>query len=348
MNLAKYALRSSSRVESAGEEWKVQLIDVLAMQYDRWRRANQNLPQLTKPEILRSLGVSRGPLLCVDGKGGVEAAAVPTVERYSADSDKLAYYRPSTGTTELLVIRDSDALLTGSVQRLITMLESSWIAQDATGANMVWPYHDFDIGATLYRHGFAPDAIIAYQSSNDLAKNLRGPAPKQKICTRFGSPKDLASLVALQEEVLAAHIPLSPFAHRVPTVATQFRERLARMWEGQPAGTDVPIVTVAEQNGDIIGMSEGFVKLSSRQFNMLLPPGRYGYINTFGVFPKYRGSGIGTYLARAVAASLLDLDIKGIYLYFSVYNKPAETFWKKMGYDPLWRTYQRHDLRESA
>lgn len=281
-------------------------------------------------------------------EGALRAAGCAKIEHHDAGSDKLAYYRARTGTAPVLVVRSGHPAALAALGALLARLETDWTTAGAIGANLLWPSRDIDVSATFNLRGLRPDAYLAYQSAAELRHTGGGTVDDSARTIRTAVPADEPILLRLQEEVLLAHIPHSPFARRVPGVTVRFRERLAASWAGQSPLDGGCLVTVVEESGEVVGMSECFLTRQRPALDMVLPEGLHGYVNTFGVLPHCRGSGLGRLLADAVAARLLTFGVRGIQLYFSHYNRGAAAFWPRLGYAPLWHTYQRHDLVPTA
>lgn len=326
------------------------LMEAIAEQHDRRSRLDPRLPALDRSclsDLLsRTEAHTPGLARLVEVKHVVTALAWPAVEHYPPDSDKLAYYEGDTGTAVALTIRDGSEDSRQALSRLLDRIEQDWRVGGATGANILWPCRDVDIDALLTGCGFMRDACIAYRPAPPSALRA-GYLPvvgESGLVARTAVPDDEPTLLRLQEVVLEAHIPASPFARFVPGVRSQFRKRLGAMWAGQSPDDGGCLVTVVEKQGRVVGMSECFVKRHTASLDMLLPEGRYGYVNTFGILPEWRGDGTGRFLAGAVDHHLRSLQVRGNYLYYSYYNRGAVAFWSKLGYAPLWRTYQRRDL----
>ncbi|WP_444947139.1 GNAT family N-acetyltransferase [Micromonospora ureilytica] len=325
------------------------LLDAIVEQHRRRARLDDRLPSLDRSRLSSlvdaSIPDSSASVRAVCEAGTVLALGWPAVDHYPVDSDKLAYYERDTGTTVALTLPEADSYCLDALGRLLERIETDWVASGATGANLVWPCREVSIDRVVAAHGFRKDACIAFKPVRELASApARSASP---YVVRDAVPTDEPHLLRLQEEVLAAHIPCSPFARRVPGVRARFHDRLAEMWVRGPAVDGAPLVLVLEDRGRIFAMSECFVRQQEVALDMLLPAGRYGYVNTFGVLPECRGNGAGRFLAAAVETRLASYGVDGLYLYYSYYNSGAVAFWSRRGYSPLWRTYQRRDLRPS-
>lgn len=325
------------------------LVDAIVDQQRRRHRLDDRLPVTGRDSLAGWLADHhlRSAIRVEARHGEIMALGCASVEHHDADSDKLAYYQADTGTAPILAVRSDDRAGRAALGRTLKRLEADWIAGGASGANILWPSRDIDVTATLAGCGFRPDAYLAYQPAAALRRNTGPATPAGRHAGHVVRPAVAADepvLLRLQEEVLSAHIPNSPFARRVPGVTARFRQRLAAGWAGRSPTDGACLVTVVEEAGEVVGMSECFLTRHHPALDTLLPEGRYGYVNTFGLLPHRRGNGLGRLLAAAVTARLLGFGVRGVYLYYSHYNPGAGAFWRRLGYDPLWDTYQRHGL----
>jgi ribosomal protein S18 acetylase RimI-like enzyme len=319
------------------------LVQLMEAQQGRRQRFDDRLPRATYLGLEARLAESclkAGSQPVVVRRGGkLLAFAIPSILSFPSDSDQLAFFVQRNGFAHELTL--SNTSKTGPQESLIpllNLLSSKWAAQHAPDAVLMWPSRDVDIEPTLRSVGFRLDSYTAFRLPDFQAQDVATPLNVQ---TRLAAPEDEDAIVALHLDVVAAHVPSSPFARVVETLSPRLRERLARTWAGDSAEAGAPIVLVAECKGHVVAMAECWLKIIESASDERLPPGRYGYINSFGVANSLRGSGIGRVLEHAVTRTLAELHIDGSYLIFSAYNVASQGFWSAMGYDPLWTTYQR-------
>ncbi len=107
-----------------------------------------------------------------------------------------------------------------------------------------------------------------------------------------------------------------------------------------------PLVLVAEQQGQVVGMAENtLLDVSADEEPGFTPPGRYACIDNVCVREQVRGQGIGRLLVQAVFEAFAPLQLAGYVLWYNPGNPLAAFFWPHLGFVPLWTTYQRlHEI----
>jgi GNAT superfamily N-acetyltransferase len=223
---------------------------------------------------------------------------------------------------------------------LLAALTASWQNRQTTGSLVRWPSADRWIASALVKEGFLLDSYCAYTptppapSARSLPSDLR---------IRSARPEDERALIALFREELAFHQACIPFARLSPRALEAFQEKLARLWKGEPLKDGAPLVLVVErQSGQILAMAENtLLCVSAHDEPGFTPPGLYGCIDNMIVSEEERGMGIGRLLADAVFAAFAPLQLGGYLLWYNPGNVPASHFWPRLGFEPLWTTYQR-------
>nr|WP_281276411.1 GNAT family N-acetyltransferase [Dictyobacter kobayashii] len=105
------------------------------------------------------------------------------------------------------------------------------------------------------------------------------------------------------------------------------------------------MVVVIERDGQIVAMSENelyMIDAEDEDGPDFMLPGRYGHINNMGVRQDLRGQGFGRLLVQATFDAFAHMHLDGYILWFNPANPLSSPFWPRMGFQPLWRTYQRH------
>ena len=89
-------------------------------------------------------------------------------------------------------------------------------------------------------------------------------------------------------------------------------------------------VLVAELDGEIIGFAYGEI-LHRTDYSH----GIVGSISTVYVDRKARRKGVGTLLVRRICEFFEKEDVEDVTLRYVVGNREAETFWRKLGFNPV-------------
>jgi GNAT superfamily N-acetyltransferase len=228
---------------------------------------------------------------------------------------------------------------------LLAALSSHWQLMQTDGDLIRWPSCDTSwIEPALHAQRFQLDSICAY---------LKEPQPltwdhlPSSMRIRGAGPEDEEALAALYREELRFHTTCVPFA-RVSLRAIQaFGEKLARLWEGGDLESGAPLVLVVEQDGEVIAMAQSaLLEMKPDMEPGFTPQGNYAVIDNLCVREDARGKGVGTALAGAVFAACASFDLSGYLLFYNPANGLAARFWPKIGFGPLWTTYQRRNTFE--
>jgi GNAT superfamily N-acetyltransferase len=281
------------------------------------------------------------PLVARDRHGRVRGYVQPAVWELPQSSLLHAFLTPRNGIARLLTLpdpADEDASFVAAA--LLAALTSYWQEKHTSGDLIRWPsYDDRWLESALVREDFLLDSVCAY-TQTPPALSGRALAPSLRI--RSALPDDKEALVELFREELALHQECIPFARTSPLALDAFQKKLARLWEGADLEEGAPLVLVVERQGQIVAMAENtLVHVSPDDEPGFTPLGRYGCIDNMSVREEERGMGIGRLLAQAVFAAFAQFQLDGYILWYNPGNILADQFWPRLGFQPLWTTYQR-------
>ena len=203
---------------------------------------------------------------------------------------------------------------------------------DDTAAVVNWPSRDITGILALQRHGLQPITVIA-------ARPARRPAPTEAaaaedLVIRPATPDDLDAVAEMEMGVIRfdAH-----FGGSIPRPAT---EALIRA-EAQSALAKRPSwIWIAERHDGPAGLTVVEPPQAAAWIAGMTRPGATAYLSTMFVRPGARGGGIGAALVRHAHD---ELDARGIdltLLHYSHMNPLSGPFWHRMGYRPLWTTWE--------
>jgi GNAT superfamily N-acetyltransferase len=302
--------------------------------------------------LARQPGYSEPALVALDAQGRVRGCAIPDVWELSESSILRAFLSARNGVAPLLMLPEPAEQEAAAVAAaLFTALSEAWRRLGTTGDLVRWPSADCAwLEPTLAAHSFRLDSVCALRSLAPLPEAASRPASGFSI--RTARPADEAALVSLFEEELRYHERHTPFVRSSSQVLTAFRRKLTRLWNGSSLHEGAPLIPVVEQAGEVVAMAENTLLVVRPDDEPgFTPPGSYGCIDNVSVREHLRGQGIGHLLVQAVftafAASGLPLD--GSILWYNPDNPQAGRFWSRMGFVPLWTTYQRlHATRGPA
>ena len=300
----------------------------------RWQELDPLLPQPTDlPEGCTA------PLLSIGEKGRPIGLGICRHQLVPADT--LAQTWGAAAKFVLTVrLRESgtrqalDDLLTQWRGHLETQPEAG---KDDTAAIVNWPAREITGVLALLEHGLQPMTVIAVRPAG---RQVPAEQPDTKatgqpgLVIRPAGPADLGQVAELEMGVVRydAH-----FGGSIPRPAT---ETLVRA-ETQAALAKRPGWTwLALQAGQPVALAVVEPPAAATWIAGMTRRGATAYLQTMFVSPGERGGGIGAALVRHVHA---ELDARGIeltLLHYAQLNPLSVPFWHRMGYRPLWSTWE--------
>jgi GNAT superfamily N-acetyltransferase len=201
--------------------------------------------------------------------------------------------------------------------------------QDDTSALVTWPTRDVSGVRALLGHGLQPMTVLA-------ARPAKRPVPDQEegVAVRHATQDDLDAVVAMEMGVIRYD---EQFGGAVPRPRT---EELVRADAQIALGKQPEWIWMAERSGQPAGLL------------VITPPADAGwvatmtglrpaaYLATLFVLPGDRGAGTGAALVRHAHAQLDERGIAVTLLHHSQVNPVSGPFWNRMGYRPLWTSWE--------
>jgi GNAT superfamily N-acetyltransferase len=295
----------------------------------RWRHLD---PLLTEPSDLPEGCMA--PLLALGDNSRPSGLGVCRHQHVAADTLAQTW---GTATKFVLSMRLRGPDVAAAADDLLTQWRDHLSAQpeakaDDTAAIVNWPARDVTGVLALLRHGLQPLTVIAVRPKARPA-NV-GTAPPEGLVIRPATADDLDAVAELELGVVRydAH-----FGGSIPRPAT---EALVRA-ETQAALAKRPGWTwLAEQNGQPVALTAVEPPAAATWIAGMTRTGATAYLQTMFVRPDERSGGIGAALVRHVHG---ELDARGIdltLLHYSQVNPLSAPFWHRMGYRPLWSTWE--------
>jgi GNAT superfamily N-acetyltransferase len=275
------------------------------------------------------------PLLATGENGRPSGLAVCRHQHVPADTLAQTW---GAATRFVLTMRLREAGTEPAVDDLLTQwrehLETQPGAQDDDSAAIVnWPARDVSGVLALRRHGLQPMTVIAVRPAGRPIPAASQTRP-HRLVIRPAGPADLDRVTELEMGVVRydAH-----FGGSVPRPAT---EELVRA-ETQAALAKRPGWTwLAEQDGRAVALAVVEPPDAATWIANMTRPGATAYLQTMFVRPDERSAGTGAALVRFVHG---ELDARGIdltLLHYAQVNPLSAPFWPRMGYRPLWSTWE--------
>jgi GNAT superfamily N-acetyltransferase len=321
------------------------IVDLILQQETRLQALDPHLRavrprDLIEASLIHQFQDSEQPLVAHDEQGRVRGYVQPAVWDLPQSSLLHAFLTPHNGIARNLALPvpiEDDASLVAAA--LLTALSASWTSRQTTGDLLRWASRDTWVEPTFLEQGFLLDSVCAYTRYPPTPSGRSLP-PSFRI--RTARPEDEEAVVSLFQEELQFHEAYIPFAHVSQEALHAFRRKLVRFWECWDLSDGAQLVLVIEREGQIVAMAEStLLDVSPDDEPGFTPPGRYGCIDNMSVCEQMRGQGIGRLLAQAVFAAFAHLHLDGYVLWYNPGNPLADQFWPRLGFQPLWTTYQR-------
>jgi predicted N-acetyltransferase YhbS len=313
--------------------------DVLSSAAARWRRIDPLLPD-PHPAVDTGCGVE----LTVPAADG-RAAAVGWCRHLeiAPDAEELAWGAPAQFWLTARVAGDPEEPGIGAaLDELLVRWRAHLGSQQATAgedsqAAIRWPSRDVAGARALLRHGLQPLTVIAVRSAGRAVPD-QAPAP-DGVRIRQAGPDDVAAVAALTMEVIRydqhfGSVQLHPHAERAERHAAEDTLALSEPW-----------TWLAERDGQAIGLLVAQPPERARWIAAVTSQDPVAYLATMAVRPDERGSGIGGALVAELHRRLDAAGVAVTLLHHGQLNPLSAPFWNRMGYRPLWTSWEIRPAR---
>jgi predicted N-acetyltransferase YhbS len=311
--------------------------EVLGSAGRRWRRIDPLLPEPTPPA-----GGGCGAALTVPAAKG-RAAAIGWCRHVALPPGmlELAWGAAAQFWLTAQVAGDpGDPGIGTALDELLVRWRAHLAAEPAaagedTEAAVRWPSRDVGGVRALLRHGLQPLTVIA---ARPTGRHTPGAAP-DGVRIRPAGPGDVAAVTALTMEVIRfdqdfGSVRLLPHA-----------ERVQRQADEQTLARPEPWTWLAERDGQAVGLlvtdppdRAGWIAAATNQRPV-------AYLATMSVLPDERGSGVGTALVAGLHRELDSAGVALTLLHHGQLNPLSAPFWSRMGYRPLWTSWEIRPAR---
>jgi GNAT superfamily N-acetyltransferase len=221
-------------------------------------------------------------------------------------------------------------------------------AEEDSSAIVRWPSRDVEGVRALLDHGLRPLTIIAARLAGRAAADggVRvaggaGGAADDAVSAGAGAiqirpagPGDLDDLERLGMEMMRYDAHFGSVTVR-PDTARLVRESDARNLESGRSW-----ILVAERGGEIVGMAQVDPPEAAGWVTPLTSAQPVAYVGEMSVLPGARGTGIGTALVRHLHRELDATGAAVTLLHHAQLNPLSVPFWSRMGYRPLWSSWE--------
>jgi predicted N-acetyltransferase YhbS len=308
--------------------------NVLSSVAGRWRRIDPLLPVPEPP----AAGVCGTELIVRSADGQTVAVGWCRHHRAKPEAEELAWRAATQFWLTAHVAGDAtDPGIGTALDELLTLwrehvaAEAGQAGEDSQVA-VRWPSRDVAGVRALLRHGLQPLVVTAARPAGRAMPDAV-PEPDD-LRIRPAGPGDVDAVTALAMEMVRFDQHFGSAQERPHT------ERAERQAVGQTLARPEPWTWLAERDGQPVGLL------------IAEPPDRAGwiasaagqrpvaYLATMSVRPQHRGSGVGAALVARLHRELDESGVAVTLLHHAQLNPLSTPFWSRMGYRPLWTTWE--------
>jgi GNAT superfamily N-acetyltransferase len=209
--------------------------------------------------------------------------------------------------------------------------------KEDTAAAVNWPARDVAGVLALLRHGLQPMSVIAARPArrpDPAGPPSPGTSAEPGLVIRPAGPGDLDVVTELELGVVRYDAQFGGSILRPATEALVRAETQAALAK-RPGWT-----WLAERDGQPVALAVVEPPAAATWIANMARSGATAYLQTMFVRPGERGGGIGAALVGHVHG---ELDARGIdltLLHYAQVNPLSAPFWHRMGYRPLWSTWE--------
>jgi predicted N-acetyltransferase YhbS len=297
----------------------------------RWRAVDPLLPEPSEPAA-----TCGAELTVTSADGRVVAAGVCRHVHTKPGSLELAWGAARQfALTPWVAGPDVGKGLDQLLERWRTHLARQQDAADRDSAAMVrWPSRDVDGVRALLEHGLRPLTVIAARPAARAIDDSMAATSPAGLRVREAGQRDVDALERLGMEMMRYDARFGSVAVR-PDTARNLRETAAE-WLSAPH----PWAWVAERDGEAVGMVHAEPPEAARWVAPLVGAQPAAYLGEMSVLPGARGAGVGTALVRHLHRELDATGAAVTLLHHAQLNPLSAPFWNRMGYRPLWTSWE--------
>jgi GNAT superfamily N-acetyltransferase len=203
--------------------------------------------------------------------------------------------------------------------------------EDDTSAVITWPSRDISGVRALLRHGMQPMAVLAVRPAG---RPVPAPGPETGLTIREAGPDDLDAVADLEMGVIRYD---AYFGGSIPRPATQAltREGSRVSLQQRPSWT-----WLAERAGEAVGLLTVQPPKDAAWIAGMTRRAPAAYLQSMFVRPQQRGAGVSAALVERAHAALDAHGVAVTLLHYSQVNPRSAPFWSRMGYRPLWTSWE--------
>jgi len=203
-----------------------------------------------------------------------------------------------------------------------------------TSATVVWPSSDITGIQALLSHGLQPLTVIAARSRPHGPERSNAQRGAFGTTIRLAGPADEEQVLDLELRLIRYDMHFGGPVWR-PATAKLVRDEIRGSLAGRTTWT-----WLAERAGRAVGLLVAQPPEEAGWIAGMTSPSPAAYLQTMFVDSRERGTGIGAALVRHLHAQLDTAGVAVTLLHHSQVNPLSAPFWYRMGYRPLWTSWE--------
>jgi predicted N-acetyltransferase YhbS len=212
-------------------------------------------------------------------------------------------------------------------------------ADEDSSAMVRWPSREVDGVRVLLEHGLRPLTVIAARPADRAIDAITLRAGLADLRIRAAGQGDLDALERLCMEMMRYDAHFGSVTVRADT-ARGLRESAARTLAAAQ-----PWTWLAERDGEAVGMVHAEPPEAAGWVAPLVRGQPVAYLGEMSVLPGVRGAGVGTALVEHLHRELDAAGAAITLLHHAQLNPLSAPFWSRMGYRPLWTSWEVRPAR---
>jgi GNAT superfamily N-acetyltransferase len=213
------------------------------------------------------------------------------------------------------------------------------VADEDSAAMVRWPSREVSGVRVLLEHGLRPLTVIAARPAARAIDGGKVRASPAGLRIRRAGEGDEDALERLGMEMMRYDAHFGSVAVRANT-ARGLRESAART-----VAAAQPWTWLAERDGEAVGMVQAEPPEAAGWVAPLVRAQPVAYLGEMSVLPGARGAGVGTALVEHLHRELDAAGAAVTLLHHAQLNPLSAPFWNRMGYRPLWTSWEIRPAR---
>jgi predicted N-acetyltransferase YhbS len=212
-------------------------------------------------------------------------------------------------------------------------------ADEDSEAMVRWPSREVSGVRVLLEHGLRPLTVIAARPAHRAIDGSIVRTSPAGLRIRRAGEGDLDALERLGMEMMRYDAHFGSVTVRADT-ARGLRESAARTLAAAQ-----PWTWLAERDGEAVGMVQAEPPEAAGWVAPLVRAQPVAYLGEMSVLPGVRGAGVGTALVEHLHRELDAAGAAVTLLHHAQLNPLSAPFWNRMGYRPLWTSWEVRPAR---